>query len=145
MRRPIVSDHLFAGRFRGPDAIRKIIESPRPQPRDLAKPPKKPFKYIKGVHNGNYFRIKIPPVQQRPIPTVQKLPPPNPTPLPFKSPPPRAADESSGSVLSKVLSSSTGGSSGTGASGGSQRDRAADSVPLLALLVRMCWSLDASV
>jgi CRP-like cAMP-binding protein len=120
MRRRIVSDHLFAGRFRGPDAIRKLIESPRPQPKDLAKPPKKPPKYIKGVHNGNYFRIKIPLIEQRPIPTVVKLPPPNPTPLPFKSPPPRAVDESAGSALSKVLSSSTGGG-GTGASGGSQK------------------------
>lgn len=76
---------------RAPAAIRELLPIPKShhkytyQPRRLRNPPK----YIKGVNNGYYFRIKIPP-KKSPLPNVPKLPPTNPMPKPFKAPSPKA-------------------------------------------------------
>ena len=82
MRKTIL-DRLYVGRFRGPDAIRKILDSP--QPSSQSKRRTKSHAYITGVHKGNFFRIRIPP-KSKPLPDVPKLPPSNPMPQPFKHP-----------------------------------------------------------
>lgn len=83
-------DQLFVSRFRGPKSIRNVLDSPRPHPRDLSlsKRRTRTPTYIKGVHNGNFFRIRIPPKKEQPA-SVQKLPTPTAPPKPFKTPPPR--------------------------------------------------------
>ena len=89
--RKSVLDQLFVNRFRGPKAIRKVLDAPKAQPRDLPslvkRRPRTATSYIKGVHNGNYYRIRIPPKKERPT-SVQKLPTPTAPPKAFKNPPP---------------------------------------------------------
>ena len=105
--RKSISYELFAGRLRGPDAIRKILDSPRPSRPGKLSRGRKQQSYIKGVHNGNFFRIKIPPKEN--AFRVPKLPlsPQNIVPQPFKNPPPRAqVSSSNASTNSKNASSS---------------------------------------
>jgi CRP-like cAMP-binding protein len=87
MRKNIL-DKLYEGRFRGPDYIRKALNQPQ---RDLAKRQKKQVTpvYLKGVHRGNFFRIKIPP-KTKALPKVPELPPTNPMPKAFKKVEPTA-------------------------------------------------------
>jgi CRP-like cAMP-binding protein len=87
MRKNIL-DKLYEGRFRGPDYIRKALNQPQ---RDLAKRQKKQVTpvYLKGVHRGNFFRIKIPP-KTKALPKVPELPPANPMPKAFKKVEPTA-------------------------------------------------------
>lgn len=80
---------LFRGTPKVPRTVRELLQiqtklpgyvptkrrGRRPQPR-----------YVKGVSNGNYFRIKIPP-QKQTLPDVPKLPPTNPMPKPLSTPP----------------------------------------------------------
>jgi CRP-like cAMP-binding protein len=87
MRKNILNQ-LYEGRFRGPDYIRKALNQPQS---DLAKRQKKHVGpvYLKGVHKGNFFRIKIPP-KTKALPKFPELPPTNPMPKAFKKVEPTA-------------------------------------------------------
>jgi CRP-like cAMP-binding protein len=87
MRKNILNQ-LYESRFRGPDYIRKALNQPQ---RDLAKRQKKRVTpvYLKGVHKGNFFRIKIPP-KTKSLPKIPELPPTNPMPQAFKKVEPTA-------------------------------------------------------
>ena len=78
-------DKLYSVRLRGPNAVRKALnpKSSRSS-KDLpsGRRHKAPPQFIKGVHNGNFFRVKIPP-KTKPLPKVPELPPPNPMPTAF--------------------------------------------------------------
>lgn len=89
---------LFHGSPKVPKSVRDVLQIERDLPNYL---PKKHHwrrqspKYIKGVSNGNYFRVKIPPKKDT-LPEVPKLPPTNPMPKPLSTPPrPMTASENS--------------------------------------------------
>lgn len=70
-------------------ALRDILQLPAKGPNLTSTRPlgrQNTPRYVKGVANGNYFRIKIPPRQQK-LPDVPKLPPTNPMPKPLSTPP----------------------------------------------------------
>jgi CRP-like cAMP-binding protein len=92
---------IFQGRLSAPSTIREVLQIPKAPLKYTfqTKRHRRPPKYIKGVNNGYYFRIKIPP-KRNPLPSVPKLPTTNPMPKPFKAPPPKvlqATDKESAS------------------------------------------------
>ena len=83
-----------------PRFVREVLQIETKPPSYLqirGRPRRHVPKYVKGVFNGNYFRIKIPPPKQR-LPDIPKLPPTNPMPKPLSTPPKplRASLESPG-------------------------------------------------
>lgn len=80
---------LFQGPTKVPRAVRDALQIQTMLPRQVSARPRwrrQPQRYVKGVSNGNYFRIKIPPRKQT-LPDVPKLPPTNPMPKPLSTPP----------------------------------------------------------
>jgi CRP-like cAMP-binding protein len=73
-----VLNRFYGGRLRGPNVVRKILQNLKQPKRHNQEPT-----YIKGVSNGNFFRVKIPP---KALPHIMpKLPPSHPMPKPLTS------------------------------------------------------------
>jgi CRP-like cAMP-binding protein len=80
---------LFHGPPKVPRAVRELLQIQRDLPSYVPATRRwrrQTPKYVKGVSNGNYFRIKIPP-KKKILPAVPKLPPTNPMPKPLSPPP----------------------------------------------------------
>ena len=77
-----VLNRVYEGRLRRPNAVRKILQNLRQPKRHNQEPT-----YIKGVSNGNFFRVKIPPsTNTKALPHIMpKLPPSHPMPKPLTS------------------------------------------------------------
>ncbi|CAJ1923560.1 unnamed protein product [Cylindrotheca closterium] len=67
---------LFESRFKGQEAIRKILDNPVGPKRSSLRATRKRRRgnYVKGVHKGNFFRIRLP-SSGRKLPNLPKLPP----------------------------------------------------------------------
>ncbi|KAL3930485.1 MAG: hypothetical protein SGBAC_011747 [Bacillariaceae sp.] len=67
---------LFESRFKGKEAIRKILDHPVDPQRSTLGGTRKRRRgnYVKGVHKGNFFRIRLP-SSGRKLPSMPKLPP----------------------------------------------------------------------
>jgi CRP-like cAMP-binding protein len=74
-----VLNRLYEGRLRGPNVARKILQNLKQPKRHNQEPT-----YIKGVSNGNFFRVKIPPTKALPR-IMPKLPLSHPMPKPLTS------------------------------------------------------------
>ncbi len=80
---------VFQGPSKVPRAVRDALQIQNKSPSYgtiLPRWRRQTPKYVKGVSNGNYFRIKIP-LQKKTLPDVPKLPPTNPMPKPLSTPP----------------------------------------------------------
>lgn len=80
---------LFHGPPKVPRAVREALQIDTKLPSYVpvkSRFRRRPPRYVKGVANGNYFRVKIPPRKQK-LPDVPKLPPTNPMPLSLSPPP----------------------------------------------------------
>lgn len=80
---------LFHGPPKVPRSVRDILQIQGNLPSHVPKrgrARRQAPKYVKGVSNGNYFRIKIPP-KKAILPDVPRLPPTNPMPKPLSTPP----------------------------------------------------------
>jgi hypothetical protein len=64
---------LFESRFKGGNAIRQILENPRPTPK-LQQRKKRGPTYVNGIHKGNFFRMRLP-SKARELPNIPRLPP----------------------------------------------------------------------
>jgi len=74
-------NRLVQSRFKSPQEIRKLLDAaPANKPRQYAPHQNK---YMEGVHNGQFVRIKVPPAE-RPRLGIPKLPPPQNAPKAFK-------------------------------------------------------------
>mmetsp|Transcript_19230 Transcript_19230/g.41331 ORF Transcript_19230/g.41331 Transcript_19230/m.41331 type:complete len:550 (-) Transcript_19230:1213-2862(-) len=102
-------DQLVKSRFKSDKDIRGIFDNEKRQ-RQAAKGPR----YIKGVHNGTYYRIKVPPRDDQGrqiLPNIPKLPQTLGNLKPFTTPSPTAsattAESSASTSVSSVASAST--------------------------------------
>ena len=80
---------LFHGPPKVPRSVRDVLQIKGVPPKYVptkSRWRRRPPKYVKGVSNGNYFRVKIPPKKTN-IPDVPKLPPTNPMPKSLSTPP----------------------------------------------------------
>ena len=83
---------IFQNRTKVPKALREALEIPRRKKFPTSRIKNRGSKrYIKGVNNGNYFRMKLP-EQNMAIPNIGKIPNANPLPKPFKAPIPPATN-----------------------------------------------------
>jgi len=80
-------DRLVAARFRSKD-VRKLLDEQSSSARQKRR--RRP-QFLTGVHNGVFYRIKVPPKQRR-LPTIPKLHTPTSAPMPL--PPVRGTGES---------------------------------------------------
>ena len=90
MSSSINTSRLFNGRgVKAPYKVRELLGLNDKSSKSTGARFKTQPQYIKGVRNGNYFRIKIPP-KRKVLPDVPKLPNANPMPKPFKATPQEA-------------------------------------------------------
>ena len=84
MRIRSLADHLVQNRFRSPKEIRRLLDDFQKEQKRL-RPSKLSVAgaYLKGTHNGVFYRIKVPPKRRR-LPDIPKLPSSRPPPLKFK-------------------------------------------------------------
>jgi CRP-like cAMP-binding protein len=86
-------DKLVQNRFQSAKQLRKLLQEGLHDAKRARHRPYKPRrhrnapKYLKGVHNGVYYRIRLP--QQRSLPDLQKIPSPTLPPKAFKPLPPK--------------------------------------------------------
>ena len=83
MRSRSLSELLAKNRFRSPAEIRRLLDAFQKEQKRL-RPNKLNLRgaYLKGTHNGVFYRVKVPP--KRLLPDVPKLPSSRPPPLKFK-------------------------------------------------------------
>jgi CRP-like cAMP-binding protein len=92
MNRKKFLDRLVANRFRSNKEIRKILEEQRAETTSRRRRARRDQQYLTGVHNGVYYRIKVPPSKPRILPDVPRLPStPISAPKPLQRPEPAGA------------------------------------------------------
>lgn len=84
-------DRLVQSRFKGKSEIRKLLDRSDQSQRTAAK--RATPTYMKGVHNGVFYNIKVPP--RKGLPDIPKLPPPQTAPIGFKTIVPKLESASS--------------------------------------------------
>eukprot|EP00980_Cylindrotheca_fusiformis_P007591 scaffold1580_cov116-Cylindrotheca_fusiformis.AAC.26 len=89
---------LFESRFKGGDAIRKILEDSKRTPQLKRMNAKRGPTYVKGIHKGNFFRMRLP-SKGRKIPNMPKLPPSQPYPKAPKAMAQQQTQVSTGAII----------------------------------------------
>lgn len=93
---------LFESRFKGGDAIRQILENSRRTPK-LKRGKKRGPTYVKGIHKGNFFRMRLP-SKGRKLPNIPKLPPSQPFPRAPKAMAQQQTNASTGAIIDAAAS-----------------------------------------